>query len=65
MIIRGKAVAQRSSRPSIELEDVGSNPTSLAALVVEESRLASVRPGRAEGDAALGEPGTGEEPVEW
>jgi hypothetical protein len=26
---------------------------------VEESRLASVRPGRSKGDAALGEPGTG------
>jgi hypothetical protein len=32
---------------------------------VEESRLASVRPGRAEGDAALGAPGTGDGPVEW
>ncbi|AXE24316.1 hypothetical protein C0216_13380 [Streptomyces globosus] len=28
--LRSKAVAQRSSRPSIELEDVGSNPTGLA-----------------------------------
>ena len=65
MIFHGKAVAQRSSRPSIKLEDVGSNPTGLAALVVEERRLASVRPGRAEGGAALGEPGTGDGPVEW
>src|SRR5689334_22116132 len=52
MIFHGKAVAQRSSRPSIKLEDVGSNPTGLAALVVEERRLAPVRPGRAEGGAA-------------
>ncbi len=65
MIFHGKAVAQRSSRPSIKLEDVGSNPTGLAALVVEERRLASVRPGRAEGGAALGGPGTGDGPVEW
>jgi hypothetical protein len=31
MITDGKAVAQRSSRPRIKLEDVGSNPTGLAA----------------------------------
>lgn len=29
-ITDGKAVAQRSSRPSSKLEDVGSNPTCLA-----------------------------------
>ncbi|MGC0374326.1 hypothetical protein RKD28_001842 [Streptomyces sp. SAI-229] len=65
MIFHGKAVAQRSSRPRIKPEDVGSNPTGLATLVVEERRLASVRPGRAEGGAALGDPDTGDGPVEW
>jgi hypothetical protein len=32
---------------------------------VEECRLASVHPERAEGDAALAAPGTGDGPVEW